>query len=48
MTIRHVLWVAGRSGYMIKDLQAIRAGKAHPNGFTFDGEPITPGFRRIM
>ena len=48
MMIRDVLWVAGRSGYMLKDLQAIRAGKARPNGFTFDGEPITPGFRRII
>lgn len=47
MKIRDVLSVAGRSGYMLKDLQAIRAGKARPNGFHFDGDPVTPGFRRI-
>jgi methylaspartate ammonia-lyase len=47
MKIRDVLCVAGRSGYMLKDLQAIRAGKARPNGFHFDGDPVTPGFRRI-
>jgi methylaspartate ammonia-lyase len=32
---------------MLKDLQAIRAGRARPNGFSFDGDPITPGFSRI-
>jgi methylaspartate ammonia-lyase len=48
MKIRDVLCVAGRSGYMLKDLQAIRAGKARPNGFYFDGDPVTPGFRRII
>ena len=47
MKIRDVLCVAGRSGYMLKDLQAIRAGKARPNGFYVDGDPVTPGFRRI-
>jgi methylaspartate ammonia-lyase len=47
MKIRDALSVTGRSGYMLKDLQAIRAGKARPNGFTFDGDPVTPGFRRI-
>jgi methylaspartate ammonia-lyase len=47
MQIRDVLCVAGRSGYMLKDLQAIRAGRARPNGFSFDGDPVTPGFSRI-
>lgn len=47
MQIRDLLCVAGRSGYMIKDLQAIRTGRAKPNGFSFDGDPITPGFSRI-
>lgn len=48
MQIRDVLCVAGRSGYMLKDLQAIRAGRARPNGFSFDGDPVTPGFSRII
>jgi methylaspartate ammonia-lyase len=48
MKIRDVLCVAGRSGYMLKDLQAIRAGKTRPNGFDIDGDPVTPGFRRII
>lgn len=47
MQILDVLCVTGRSGYMVKDLQAIRAGRARPNGFSFDGDPITPGFSRI-
>jgi methylaspartate ammonia-lyase len=47
MQIRDVLCIAGRSGYMIKDLQAIRTGRARPNGFSFDGDPVTPGFSRI-
>jgi methylaspartate ammonia-lyase len=47
MQIHDVLCVAGRSGYVLKDLQAIRTGRARPNGFSFDGDPVTPGFSRI-
>jgi methylaspartate ammonia-lyase len=46
MKIRDVLCAVGRSGYFNKDLQAIRAG-VRPNGFGYDGEPRTPGFRRV-
>ena len=46
MQILDVLYAVGRSGYFNKDLQAIRAG-VRPNGFSYDGEPRTPGFRRV-
>jgi methylaspartate ammonia-lyase len=46
MKIVDVLHAVGRSGYFNKDLQAIRAG-VRPNGFSYDGAPHTPGFRRV-
>ena len=48
MKIREILFVTGMSGYMIKDLAAIRAGRARVNGIDMEGEPVTPGFRRIL
>jgi methylaspartate ammonia-lyase len=42
--IKHII---GRSGAYNKDLAAMRAG-AKPDGFIYRGEPITPGFRRIV
>ena len=47
MKIKHVLHVVGRSGAYNKDLAAMRAG-AKPDGFIYAGEPVTPGFRRIV
>jgi methylaspartate ammonia-lyase len=46
MQIHDMLYAVGRSGYFNKDLQAIRVG-ATPNGFSYDGAPCTPGFRRV-
>jgi methylaspartate ammonia-lyase len=46
MKILDVLCSVGQSGYFNKDLQAIRAGVT-PNGFSYDGEPRTPGFRSV-
>ncbi|MEE8302142.1 MAG: methylaspartate ammonia-lyase [Candidatus Tectomicrobia bacterium] len=47
MKILDVLYSVGRSGYFNKDLQAIRTGVTS-NGFSYDGEPCTPGFRRVI
>jgi methylaspartate ammonia-lyase len=46
MFIIDVLCVPGRSGFFADDQAAIRAGAAH-DGFTYSGDPVTPGFRSI-
>jgi methylaspartate ammonia-lyase len=46
MFISDVLCVTVRSGYFADDQAAIRAGAAH-DGFTYAGDPVTPGFRSI-
>ena len=48
MKIKDVICAAGRSGYMHRDLLAIKAGKARPNGSLYEGEPMSPGFTRII
>ena len=48
MRIRDVICAAGRSGYMHRDLLAIKSGKAKPNGSLYEGEPMSPGFTRII
>ncbi|MGH8664667.1 MAG: methylaspartate ammonia-lyase [Burkholderiales bacterium] len=48
MKVKDVICTAGRSGYMHRDLLAIKAGKAKPNGSLYDGEPMSPGFTRII
>ena len=48
MKIKDVICAAGRSGYMHRDLAAIKAGKAKPNGSLYEGEPMSPGFTRII
>jgi methylaspartate ammonia-lyase len=47
MKIKRVVCAVGRSGYMHRDLAAIKAG-AKPNGFMYDGKPVSPGFRKII
>ena len=47
MKIRDVVYAIGRSGFMNKDLAAIKGG-AKPNGSIYDGRPVLPGFKRIM
>jgi methylaspartate ammonia-lyase len=44
--IEKIVCAIGRSGYMHRDLAAIKAG-AKQNGFMFEGKPISPGFRKI-
>jgi methylaspartate ammonia-lyase len=47
MKIKRIMHVVGQSGAYNKDLAAMRAG-AKPDGFIYEGAPITPGFRRIV
>jgi len=48
MKVKDVICAPGRSGYMHRDLLAIKAGKAKPNGSLYEGEPMSPGFTRII
>ena len=48
MRVKEVICAAGRSGYMHRDLLAIKSGKAKPNGSLYEGEPMSPGFTRII
>src|SRR5688572_33085777 len=48
MRVEHVICAAGRSGYMHRDLMAIKSGTAKPNGSLFDGKPMSPGFTKII
>ena len=47
MKIERVFCALGRSGYMHRDLAAMKAG-AKRDGFLFHGKPLTPGFRKIV
>lgn len=48
MKIKKLITSVGVNGFLYKDLAAIKAG-AKPNGLLlFDGEPKTPGFKRII
>jgi len=47
MRVKSVICCVGRSGYMHRDLMAIKAG-ARPDGFLFHGEALSPGFRKIV
>ncbi|CAG8738344.1 2749_t:CDS:1, partial [Cetraspora pellucida] len=44
--IKKVLCAIGRSGYIDRDLQAIKNG-AEQNGFIYIGNPVLPGFKKI-
>lgn len=48
MRVKDVICAAGRSGYMHRDLLAIKSGKAKANGSLYEGEPMSPGFTRII
>ena len=48
MKVKDVVCAAGRSGYMHRDLLAIKSGKAKANGSLYEGEPMSPGFTRII
>jgi methylaspartate ammonia-lyase len=47
MRIRSVICAAGQSGYMHRDLMAIKSG-ARADGFIFHGKALSPGFKRIV
>jgi methylaspartate ammonia-lyase len=46
MRIAEVLAVPTRAGFFTDDQAAIRAGARH-DGFTYTGDPLTPGFRAV-
>jgi len=48
MKVKDVICAAGRSGYMHRDLLAIKSGKGKANGSLYDGAPMSPGFTRII
>ncbi len=47
MKIKHVICAVGRSGYMHRDLMAIKSG-ATPDGGIYRGQAISPGFTDIV
>src|SRR3954471_4234413 len=47
MKVKKVICAAGRSGYMHRDLMAIKAG-ARQDGMIFHGPTVTPGFKKIV
>ena len=47
MKVKQVICAAGRSGYMHRDLMAIKAG-ARQDGMIFHGSTVTPGFKKIV
>jgi methylaspartate ammonia-lyase len=48
MKVTNVICAAGRSGYMHRDLLAIKSGKGIPDGSLYKGAPMSPGFTRII
>jgi methylaspartate ammonia-lyase len=47
MKIRDVVYSIGQSGYLHRDLMAIKAG-ARADGFLFHGTPVLPGYKSIV
>jgi methylaspartate ammonia-lyase len=47
MKIADVVYAVGQSGYLHRDLMAIKAG-ATPDGFIFHGNPVLPGYEKIV
>ena len=48
MKVKEVVCAAGRSGYMHRDLVAIKSGTVIPDGSLYKGKPMSPGFTRII
>jgi methylaspartate ammonia-lyase len=47
MRIKDVIYAVGRSGFFNRDLAAVKAG-AQADGFAYPGEPVSPGFMKIV
>lgn len=47
MKVKQVICASGRSGYMHRDLMAIKAG-AKQDGILYHGKPLSPGFTNIV
>jgi len=48
MKIQNVIYSIGQSGYLHRDLMAIKAGAAKQDGFIFHGKPVLPGYDQIV
>lgn len=46
MRIERVICAPGRTGFFFDDQRAIKSG-LEPDGFTYRGEPVTPGFSAV-
>jgi methylaspartate ammonia-lyase len=46
MKVADVVYAIGQSGYLHRDLMAVKAG-ATPDGFIFHGRPVLPGYKKI-
>ena len=46
MKIQKVLFAPGKSAFFFDDQRAIKQGAEH-DGFTYLGDTVTPGFRRV-
>src|SRR6185312_6091771 len=47
LRIKSVVYSVGQSGYLHRDLMAIKAG-ARADGFIFHGKPVLPGYDAIV
>lgn len=47
MKVKDVVYSVGQSGYLHRDLMAIKAG-AKADGFIFHGKPVLPGYEQIV
>src|ERR1700758_111477 len=47
MNIADLICTAGRAGFFNRDLAAVKAG-ARADGFAYPGQPVSPGFTRIV
>ena len=45
-SVKRVSVAPGIGGYWVNDQAAVQGG-ASPDGFFFEGAPVTPGFKRI-
>jgi methylaspartate ammonia-lyase len=47
LNIKDIIYSVGRSGFFNRDLAAIKGG-ARADGFAYPGEPLSPGFTKIV
>lgn len=47
MKVSKVVLSDGLGSFLHEDSLAVQSGKARPNGYVYDGEPMLPGFKKI-